>query len=99
MGLGRTVALIGASFVGVIGGHMIIRSIFSGGKNSNHNGQGRREQRDPLDSLKYYDLGAPNHGRANQGVYASSPQVNSQPSGGFTSTVSFGSGNDGNTSN
>lgn len=103
MGVGRTIALIGASFVGVVGGHMLIKSIFGAGSRKSQQQQPQQAQRmDPLEALKYYDLGTPNHRQTNQGGYQPIPQqqqIYQQPQEQYRSTVSFGSGNDGNTSN
>lgn len=103
MGIGRTIALIGASFVGVFGGHMLIRSIFGSGSRSNQQRPQQQQQvqrMDPLEALKYYDLGTPNHRGATQGGYTQTPQPQQtyqQPAEAqYRSTVTFGSGNDGN---
>jgi hypothetical protein len=82
---------------------MLIRSVFGSGRNRNNTQQQQpvQQQRiDPLDSLKYYDLGAPGHRQTNQGGYVQpqQPEVYSQPQEQYRSTVSFGNGNDGSTS-
>ena len=74
MGFLRQAGLFGAAIVGVIGGHMLIRSLFF---KSNRNDQGHYQQQqqqpqqpqvqyvDPLEALKYADYRSYNQQQQN----------------------------------